>query len=161
MCWIHSKSHTSYTVLPCSGGIGSCAAPNGGGVHQNFHFIRQGYQQAALGFHINVLHAKSREDFEVTKSGDVKLSLAFPISLESDVYALQCIRSYCQGKLTLWAWASSGYCNCSDVARWYFEGDEAKAKELLSPTEREVFTEYVRLKTLPHCTFLGKKTVNL
>lgn len=87
----------------------------------------------------------------------MKLSLAFPISLESDVYALQSIRSYCQGKLTLWAWASRGYCTCSDVARWFFQGDEDKAKELLSPCERGAFTEYVKLKTLPALHILGEE----
>ena len=136
--------------------MGSCGAPNDGGIHQNFHFIRQGYQRAALGWNRNALLAKSSENYEVTNSGDVKLQIALPISLESDVYALQCIKEYKQGKLALWAWSSRGYSTVKDIARWHFNGDEEAALALMAPTKTKEFTEYVQLRQLPTLRLLGE-----
>ena len=139
-----------------SGGLGSCGAPNDGGIHQNFHFIRQGYQRTALGWHRNALLAKSKEDFEVTKSGDIKLSISLPVSLESDVYALQCIRDYENSKLVMWAWASRGYATMSDYAKWHFDGDISKAEACMGAVEKGEFTKYVKLEELPALHILGE-----
>ena len=142
-------------ILP--GGIGSCGAPNDGGVHQNFHFIRQGYQRAALGWHRNASKAKDAGDFELNNAGDIKMQVALPISLESDVYALQCIKEYERGKLTLWAWCSRGYCSMNDIAKWHCDGDIEAAEKLMAPMDSRAFTRYVQdLTTLPALTILGE-----
>ena len=139
------------------GGIGSSGAPNDGGVHQNFHFIRQGYQRSALGWHRTASRAKNAQDFEQNNSGELKMQIALPISLESDVYALQCIRDYERGKLTLWAWCSRGYCSLADIANWHCDGNIEEAQKLMAPLETRAFTKYVQdLNPLPALTILGE-----
>lgn len=144
-------------IQNCSaGGLGSCGAPNDGGIHQNFHFVRQGYQRTALGWHRNVLQSKSPEEYEVNKAGEVKLSIALPVSLESDVYALQCIKEHERGKLTMWAWLSRGYSTMQDIADWHFGGDLADAQRFMGPVEKGSFAKYVQLRELPVLNLIGE-----
>jgi len=125
-------------------------------VHQNFHFLRQGYQRIALGWNRNALHAKSKEDYEINNSGDVKFHLALPVSLESDAFALQAIREYERGKLILWAWSSRGYSTVNEIAEWLFNGNIKEASELLSPMPPGSLTKYIQGKELPALHILGE-----
>lgn len=90
-------------------------------------------------------------------SGESKFQIALTSSLESDAYALQCIREYQQGKLVLWAWSSRGYSTLEDIAEWHCGGDVDKAAELLAPMEKGVFTEYIKGKELPSLHILGEE----
>ena len=147
-----------YILSTLAGGLGSCGAPNDGGIHQNFHFIRQGYQRTALGWLRDAALAKDKGAYEVNNSGDVKFQIALSVSLESDVYALQCIREYEKGKLVLWAWASRGYSDCEAISKWHFNGEVSLAQQLMAPIQPGAFAKYVQLHKLPALTILGEES---
>ena len=100
--------------------------------------------------------ANEEADYEINNSGDVKFQIALSVSLESDVYALQCIREYEKGKLVLWAWASRGYSDCDAIGKWHFNGNTSLAEELMSPIQPGAFAKYVQLHKLPVLTILGE-----
>eukprot|EP00438_Fugacium_kawagutii_P033902 Skav220991 [mRNA] locus=scaffold1541:250564:259672:- [translate_table: standard] len=118
---------------------------------------KAGYQRIAMGWNRNPADAKDEDDHEMGNSGEPKFQIALTSSLESDAYALQCIREYQQGKLVLWAWSSRGYSTLEDIAAWHCGGDVAKAAELLAPMEKGVFTEYIKGKELPSLHILGEE----
>lgn len=146
--------------LVCVGGLGSCAAPNDGGIHQNFHFLRQAYQRTSLGWLRNASLAKDAKDYEINNQGEPKFSVALETSLESDAYALQCIRNYEKAKLVLWSWCSRGFSTVEDVARWHFNGNVALATRFMAPSPPGELAKYAQLESWPVLTILGDDHAN-
>jgi len=139
------------------GGLGSCGAPNDGGIHQNFHLLRQAYQRTALGWLRNPAFAKGQADYEVNNQGEIKFPLALPVSLESDAYALQCLRAYENGKIVHWAWSSRGYSTLDDIARWLFHGSTVLAEEFMAPSKKNhLIDQFGKLEKPPALTILGE-----
>lgn len=59
----------------------------------------------------------------------------FETSIYSDAYALQSLKKYQQGKLILHSWLTRGLVTVSQIAKWRFQGDETKVKELMKSTK--------------------------
>lgn len=88
------------------------------------------------------------------------MSLALPVSLESDAYALQAIQEYEKGKLVLWSWLSRGYSSMEDVARWYFGGDLSRAEDFMNRSKPGGLAAYAKLDKLPVLKILGEDNPN-
>jgi hypothetical protein len=64
--------------------------------------------------------------------------LSMETSLRSDVFALQKLASYADGKLILWSWASRGLISLEWIADLQFKGDVEAATEALSQVKGEL-----------------------
>ena len=74
--------------------------------------------------------------------------LGMETSLRSDVFALQKLASYADGKLILWSWASRGLISLEWIADLQFKGDVEAATEALSQVKGEL-AKLCHFDTLP------------
>ena len=139
----------------CLGGLGSCAAPNDGGIHQNFHLVRQGYQRCALGWLRNIAASQISGE-SVNNAGDPKFTMALSVSLESDAYALQTIRDFQSGKLVMWSWSSRGYVDEETLSEWHGRD----ISQLMAFKDKGALTEFVKINSLPPLKILGEDSSN-
>ena len=125
----------SRVVIP--GGWGACGAPNDAW-HQFFHLLRRQYMRMVLGNHKSVALRKSLDELNLSIDGGVRHQLPQEASLMADVWALQNIAQYQNGKILDWAWVSRGLITEQQVADWKFGGDLKAARDHFKQTPGEL-----------------------
>ena len=129
------------------GGFGAAGAPNDQW-HNAWRLLRRAWLRKAVGNTNNPAYGRTMADAQFDLRGEVQTHCPLMVSLQADVYALQCLRQHRCGNIIMSAWHRLGYIDVEELAKLKFGGDLAELDAVLSHVPRSMAT-LLNLDALP------------